>query len=193
MQVVHPVCGGIDVHQARLTAGLRCVLADGHVTQDVRECATTYSALLALTEWLVEQHGPMVAMESTGVYGQPMYHVLSETLEVVVGNAQEMRRRPGRKTDNADARWIAELLAHGLIRPSFLPPPADPGPARSDAYTNTSIGRRRDPEPRRGPPLFIRFAYVLLRALNLSYVSRRRREPSTEITSIPLTTKSDGM
>lgn len=64
----------------------------------------------------------MVAMESTGVYWQPVCHVLSGTLEVV-GNAQERRRRPGRKTDKADARWIAELLAHGLIRPSVLPPP----------------------------------------------------------------------
>jgi transposase len=123
MQVVYPVCCGIDVHQARLTACLRGVQGDGQVTQDVREFATTYSALLALTEWLVEQHCSVVAMESTGVYWQPVYHVLSGALEVVVGNAQEIRRRPGRKTDKADARWIAELLAHGLIRPSFLPPP----------------------------------------------------------------------
>jgi transposase len=123
MQVVHPVCCGIDVHQARLTACLRSVEGDSQVTQEVREFATTYSALLALTEWLVEQHCPVVAMESTGVYWQPVYHVLSGAFEVVVGNAHEMRRRPGRKTDKADARWIAELLAHGLIRPSFLPPP----------------------------------------------------------------------
>jgi transposase len=75
-----------------------------------------------LTEWLVEPHCPVVAMESTGVYWQPVYHVLSGALEVVVGQAQE-RRRPGHQTDNAAARWIAELLAHGLIQPSFLPPP----------------------------------------------------------------------
>jgi hypothetical protein len=123
MQVVHPVCCGIDVHQACLTACPRCVQPDGQVMQDVREFATTHSALLALTEWHVEQHCPVVAIASTGVYWQPVYHVLSGMLEVLVGNAQEMRRRPGRKTDKADARWIAELLAHGLIRPSFLPPP----------------------------------------------------------------------
>jgi transposase len=63
-------------------------------------------------------------MESTGVYWKPVYHVLVGTVDVLVGNAQEMRRRPGRKTDKADARWIAELLAHGLIQPSFVPPPA---------------------------------------------------------------------
>jgi transposase len=72
----------------------------------------------------VEAYCPIVALESTGVYWKPVYHVLVGTVEVVVGNAQEMQRRPGRKTDKADARWIAELLAHGLIRPSFVTPPA---------------------------------------------------------------------
>jgi transposase len=62
-------------------------------------------------------------MESTGVYWKPIYHVLSGTVDVLVGNPHEMRRRPGHKTDPADARWIAELVAHGLIRPSFIPPP----------------------------------------------------------------------
>jgi Transposase len=65
---------------------------------------------------LVEAYCPIVALESTGVYWKPVYHVLVGAVEVVVGNAQEMQRRPGRKTDKADARWIAELLAHGLIR-----------------------------------------------------------------------------
>jgi hypothetical protein len=102
MHVVHPVCCGIDVHHVRLTAWLRCVQPDGQVMEDVCEFATTYSAWLALTEWLVEQHCPVVAMESTGGYWQPVYHVLHGTLEVLVGHAQEMRRRPGHKTDKAD-------------------------------------------------------------------------------------------
>jgi transposase len=123
MQVVHPICCGIDVHQACVTACLRQVQEDGQVTTEVREFATTYDALLALSDWLTAQHCPIVAMESTGVYWQPLYHVLVGTVEVLVGNPQEMRRRPGHKTDPADARWIAELLAHGLIRPSFIPPP----------------------------------------------------------------------
>jgi transposase len=107
-----------------LTACLRRVHEDGQVTKDVREFDTTYTALLALSEWLHEVHCPVVAMESTGVYWRPVYHVLVGTVDVLVGNPQEMRRRPGHKTDKADARWIAELLAHGLIRPSFIPPPA---------------------------------------------------------------------
>jgi transposase len=123
MHVVHPICCGIDVHQAQLTACLRRVDTDGQVTTEVREFATTYDALLTLSEWLTEQQCPVVALESTGVYWRPVYHVLVGTVEVLVGNAQEMRRRPGHKTDKVDARWIAELLAHGLIRPSFIPPP----------------------------------------------------------------------
>jgi transposase len=68
MQVMHPICCGIDVHQARLTACVRQVDAHGQVRKEVREFATTYTALLALADWLVEQHCPVVAMESTGVY-----------------------------------------------------------------------------------------------------------------------------
>jgi len=123
MQVVYPVCCGIDVHQAQLTACLRRVGTDGQITQDVREFGTMYNDLLTLSDWLVAQDCPVVAMESTGVYWKPLYHVLAGVLEVFVGNAADMQRRPGKKTDKADARWIAELLAHGLIRPSFLPPP----------------------------------------------------------------------
>ena len=64
-----------------------------------------------------------VAMESAREYWKPIYHVLVGVVEILVGNAREIRPRPGKKTDQADARWIAELLAHGLIRPSFVPPP----------------------------------------------------------------------
>ena len=124
MQVVHPVCCGLDVHQASLTACLRRMRDDGQITTEVRGFGTTYAELLALSDWLSASHCPVVAMESTGVYWRPVYHVLVGTVEVLVGNAREMRPRPGKKTDPADATWIAELLAHGLIRPSFIPPPA---------------------------------------------------------------------
>jgi transposase len=124
MQIVHAVCCGLDVHQATLTACLRRVSEEGQITTQLRESGTTYPELLALGDWLVAQDCPVVAMESTGVYWKPIYHVLSGVVEVVVGNAREIRPRPGKKTDKADATWIAELLAHGLIRPSFVPPPA---------------------------------------------------------------------
>jgi len=123
MQVEHPVCCGIDVHKDTLTACLRRVEDNGQVHKEGREFATTYTSLLALSDWLVEQPCPVVAMESTGVYWKPVYHVLAGTVEVFIGNAHALRSRPGKKTDKRDAAWIAELLAHGLIRPSFVPPP----------------------------------------------------------------------
>jgi len=94
MDVVYPVCCGIDVHQAHLTACLRRVQEDGHVTKDVQEFATTYPALLILLDWLIAQHCPVVALESTGVYWKPVYHVLAGSLEVLVGNAQDMQQQP---------------------------------------------------------------------------------------------------
>src|SRR2546427_444116 len=94
MQVEHPVCGGIDVHKDTLTACLRRVDAHGQVSKAGREFATTSPSLLALSDWLVEPHGPVVALESTGVSWKPVYHVLAGVVEVCIGNAHELRRRP---------------------------------------------------------------------------------------------------
>jgi transposase len=106
-----------------LTTCLRRVSEDGHITTEVRQFGTPYNELLALSDWLLAEACPIVAMESTGVYWKPVYHVLCAVSEVYIGNSYDMRRRPGKKTDKADATWIAELLAHGLIQPSFVPPP----------------------------------------------------------------------
>ena len=124
MQVVHPVCCGIDGHAAQLTACLRRVNDAGQISTEWRDFGTTYDQLLALRAWLAEQGCPIAVLESTGVYWKPIYHVLVETLEIVVANARSVRQRPGKKTDKADAAWLAELLAHGLVEPSFIPPPA---------------------------------------------------------------------
>ena len=123
MQVLHPICCGIDGHPTQLTACLRRVSDDGHVTTALRDWGTTYGELVALRTWLEDQGCPVVVLESTGVYWQPIYHVLVATREVLLANAHAVRQRPGRKTEKADARWLAELLAHGLIEPSFIPPP----------------------------------------------------------------------
>ena len=124
MQGVHPVCCGIDGHAAQLTACLRRVSDDGQISTEWRDVGTTYDQLLALRAWLDEPGCPVVVLESTGVYWRPIYPVLVATLEVVVANARSVRQRPGKKTDKADAAWLAELLAHGLVEPSFIPPPA---------------------------------------------------------------------
>jgi transposase len=123
METIHPVCCGLDVHQASVTACLRRVTAEGSISVEKRQFATTVQGLLELAGWLVESGCPIAAMESTGVYWKPVFHILSATMEVWVVNARDVKQRRGKKTDPKDAQWIAELLAHGLIEPSFVPPP----------------------------------------------------------------------
>jgi transposase len=115
---------GLDVHQATVVACLLIVLKNGKVHKQIRTFGTTTRELLALREWLLSQGCIHVAMESTGVYWKPVYAVLEGegTFKIVVANAQHVKKVPGRKTDVKDAEWIAELLCHGLLRSSFVPP-----------------------------------------------------------------------
>lgn len=123
MEMVHPICCGLDVHQASISACMRTVMADGMIKLENRTFDTTMRGLTSLLEWLVENECTIAAMESTGVYWKPVYHVLSPAVTVWVANAAEVKQRRGKKTDKADAKWLAELLAHDLIQPSFVPPP----------------------------------------------------------------------
>jgi len=123
METLHPICCGLDVHQASVTACLRRATAENTVSVEKREFSTTVQGLTQMGEWLTEAGCPIAAMESTGVYWKPVYHILSATMEVWVVNARDVKHRRGKKTDPADAKWIAELLAYGLIEPSFIPPP----------------------------------------------------------------------
>ena len=122
MEVLHPKCAGLDVHSQRVTACVR-VAVGRKVTTEHREFATTTAGLLELAVWLTEAGCTHVAMEATGVYWKPVWHVLEESFTLVLANAQHIRNVPGRKSDRSDAAWIADLLAHGLIRGSFVPPP----------------------------------------------------------------------
>lgn len=120
MQVLYPRCAGLDVHKDSVVARIRCVSAPLH--DEVKSFATTTSALLELSDWLSSHGVTHVAMEATGVYWKPVWHLLEGHFEQVLANAQHIRNVPGRKTDVNDATWIADLLAHGLIRSSFVPP-----------------------------------------------------------------------
>jgi transposase len=120
MEVLHPRCAGLDVHKDTVVAAVRCVSAPRH--HEVRRFATTTAGLLALAEWLTAHGVTHVAMEATGVDWRPVWHVLEAAVTLVLANPQHIRTVPGRKTDVGDAAWIAELLAHGLIRGSFVPP-----------------------------------------------------------------------
>ena len=113
---------GLDVHQATVVACLLIVLKNGRVQKQVRTFGTTTRELMGLREWLMSESCTHVAMESTGVYWKPIYAILEGAFEIIVANARHVKKVPGRKTDVKDAEWIADLLCHGLLRPSFVPP-----------------------------------------------------------------------
>lgn len=113
---------GLDVHQATVVACLLVVRNDGKVQKQMRTFATTTRELLNLRAWLESEGCSHVAMESTGVYWKPIYAILEGAFQVVVANAHHVKKVPGRKTDVKDAEWLADLLCHGLLRSSFVPP-----------------------------------------------------------------------
>jgi Transposase and inactivated derivatives len=113
---------GLDVHQATVVACLLIVRKDGRVQKQLRTFGTTTRELLSLREWLLSEGCTQVALESTGVYWKPVYAILEGAFQIVVANAQPVKKVPGRKTDVKDAEWIADLLCHGLLRSSFVPP-----------------------------------------------------------------------
>jgi len=114
--------GGLDVHKKTVTACVRVPGLKGQRDQHVRTFGTTAAELLALRDWLIAQGVTHVAMESTGVYWKPVFYVLEEAITCVLANAAQIAQVPGRKTDVKDCAWIAQLLEHGLIRGSFVPP-----------------------------------------------------------------------
>jgi transposase len=122
MEVLHPRCAGLDVHKDTVVACVRIAEGGAKPTQEVRSFSTTTSGLLELAEWLADAQCTQVVMEATGVYWKPVWHVLEGSFELTLANAQHVRNVPGRKTDVNDAMWLADLLAHGLVRGSFVPP-----------------------------------------------------------------------
>jgi len=123
MQVIHARCAGLDVHKKTVVACVWLTANNGRATKETRTFGTTTGELLALCDWLKAQSVPIVAMEATGVYWWPIYNVLEGAgIAALVVNAHHIKAVPGRKTDVADAEWIGDLLRHGLVRGSFVPP-----------------------------------------------------------------------
>jgi transposase len=122
MERVVERCAGLDVHRDTVTACVRVPGVDGERVQELREFGTTTVELLALRDWLMAWGVTVVAMESTGVYWKPVFYLLEDDFECWLLNAKHLKNVPGRKTDVADAAWIAQLVEHGLVRPSFVPP-----------------------------------------------------------------------
>jgi transposase len=123
MDILHRCCAGLDVHKKTVVACVRRIDAAGRVEQEVLSFGTMTAELLALSDWLAARGVRQVAMESTGVYWKPVYHLLEDRFALMLVNAQHIKQVPGRKTDVTDSEWIAQLLQHGLLSPSFVPPP----------------------------------------------------------------------
>jgi transposase len=124
MEAVVECCAGLDVHQGSVVACVLLGAAGRKPRKEVRTFATATADLVALRDWLEALGVTHVGMESTGVYWKPVYAVLEGHFELIVGNAHHIKAVPGRKTDVKDAEWIADLVRHGLVRASFVPPPA---------------------------------------------------------------------
>jgi transposase len=124
MEVMYRRCAGLDVHKETVVACVRLAAAS-EASHLVRTFATTTAGLIELGEWLEQNGCTHVAMEATGVYWKPVWQVLADSgFELVLANAAHVKNVPGRKTDVNDATWLSELLAHGLVRASFVPEPA---------------------------------------------------------------------
>jgi len=122
MDTLYPHCAGLDVHKKNVVAAVRHLSEGGRVRQEIRTFATTTAELLALADWLRAEGVTHAALESTGVYWKPVFHILEATCTLVLVNAQHLKQVPGRKTDVKDCQWIAQLLQHGLLQASFVPP-----------------------------------------------------------------------
>jgi len=123
MQVVHERCCGLDVHKKSVVACILLTEPNGSLHRQVRSFGTTTEDLLTLSDWLDELRVTHIALESTGVYWRPVFNLLeAEARTIVLVNPQHMKAVPGRKTDVKDSEWLADLLRHGLVRASFIPP-----------------------------------------------------------------------
>jgi len=116
-------CAGLDVHKDNVVACVRHQPSQGRARSEVRTFSTLTVGLLELADWLNQEGVTHVAMESTGVYWKPVYHILEGSFTLLLVNAQHVKQVPGRKTDVKDCEWIAQLLQCGLLKASFIPPP----------------------------------------------------------------------
>lgn len=123
MEVVYTHCAGLDVHKKSVVATVLVSAGAGAGVKETRSFETYTADLLTLSDWLQSHAVTHVAMESTGEYWRPIYNILEGTFEILLVNAQHMHQVPGRKTDVKDSEWLADLLRHGLVRASFVPPP----------------------------------------------------------------------
>jgi transposase len=122
MEDIFCCCAGLDVHKESVEACVRLMEPNGRLHQQTRHWGTTTQEILAMSDWMAAQGVTHVAMESTGVYWKPLYNILESRFTVMLVNARHLKQVPGRKSDVRDCQWIAQLLQHGLLKGSFIPP-----------------------------------------------------------------------
>jgi transposase len=124
MDVVHERCAGIDIGKADVKVCVRVPGPGKRRRKEIRTFSTMTRDLLAMRDWLLAEQVTVVGMEATGSYWKPVFYLLENDIECWLLNARHMKNVPGRKTDVADSEWICKMVEHGLVRPSFVPPPA---------------------------------------------------------------------
>src|SRR5579885_2538840 len=145
MDVVYPRCCGLDVHKRNVVACLIVSSEEGQSRKEIRTFETLTDDLLKLADWLGEHGVTHVAMEATGVYWKPVWNLLEGSdLHLLLVNAQHIKAVPGRKTDVQDAEWIADLLRHGLLRGSFIPPAPIRALRELTRYRKVLVAQRAD-------------------------------------------------
>lgn len=142
MDVIQTHCAGLDVHKKVVAAAVIVVRAGGEVHRESRTFGTMTADLLLLSDWLQGQGVTHVAMESTGEYWKPIFNILEENFEVLLVNARHISKVPGRKTDISDAEWIADLLRHGLLTASFIPPVGQRGLRELTRFRSSFVRER---------------------------------------------------
>ena len=142
MEQIHDRVAGLDVHRDSVAVCVRVTGPRGGVVGEKERFATTTTELARLRGWLTDRQVALVAMEATGVYWKPVYYALEDSFEVWLCNAHHVKNVPGRKTDMSDAEWLADVAAHGMVRPSFVPPPAIRELRELTRYRKTQIDAR---------------------------------------------------
>lgn len=122
METIYRKCAGVDVHNKTVEVCVRCLDEKGELKSQTRQFTTMTSDLLRMSDWLASEGVTHVAMESTGVYWKPMFNLMEERFTLLPVNARHVKQVPGRKTDVKDCQWLGQLLQHGLLRGSFVPP-----------------------------------------------------------------------
>src|SRR6266496_678821 len=122
MEQIHDRVAGLDVHRDQVAVCVRTPGPRGGAQTDKARFDTTTGGLAALAAWLAERDVTLAAMEATGVYWKPVYYALEDRFQLWLCNAHHVKNVPGRKTDMSDAEWLADVAAHGMVRPSFVPP-----------------------------------------------------------------------